>query len=582
MDTNKSFIDPLDSIINKFTSSQSSDKPETKEATTDSTIIPVVEEATTVEETTNEEMDYGDSRTLEEIEREDRENMLRAAAEKKKELESIKESDNTFTPPNERDEQYQKEAIGFQTDTISIVTDLIKSIIKSEGLPPGCVPEESRIGVMGELVQEYQLAGEITDKFTSLIVNNWVPYESGDTINDRSVSYDELDDSNDEPLVFGSPLNINITVQPDTPVTINVDESLIGEKTKTSEVNIYIHEVSEKDMECITVVENSWDQSVIVPYETGISDTPITLTYTPYRCSMKSMNWHDFVKLSASIDSDSMSDAELKYWSVIYKQMKNVSIGEFKSFEDFMKSTRYGDREILWWALLVATADDTETISLPCANTLCEHTITVDYHPRELIHIDDDLIPKWYRDASTLSGSLAKNLFADVMKKHKMYKLPDSGIIVEVDEPTAWEYIQEKIPLLDKMYREYKPEGSFKDLDVRDQSMIEFEYLMSNAIYIRSMRIIKDGKAYVYTNWEAIRKIIEISIGTDDSAILFAIIRDMKNDSMNPVSFKIENVICPKCGHNHKVVKIEDIANQLLFRVARRLANINIKLMPLD
>ena len=435
---------------------------------------------------------------------------------------------------------------------------------------------------MGELVQEYQLAGEITDKFTSLIVNNWVPYESGDTINDRSVSYDELDDSNDEPLVFGSPLNINITVQPDTPVTINVDESLIGEKTKTSEVNIYIHEVSEKDMECITVVENSWDQSVIVPHETGISDTPITLTYTPYRCSMKSMNWHDFVKLSASIDSDSMSDAELKYWSVIYKQMKNVSIGEFKSFEDFMKSTRYGDREILWWALLVATADDTETISLPCANTLCEHTITVDYHPRELIHIDENLMPKWYRDASTLSGSLAKNLFADVMKKHKMYKLPDSGIIVEVDEPTAWEYIQEKIPLLDKMYREYKPEGSFKDLDVRDQSMIEFEYLMSNAIYIRSMRIIKDGKAYVYTNWEAIRKIIEISIGTDDSAILFAIIRDMKNDSMNPVSFKIENVICPKCGHNHKVVKIEDIANQLLFRVARRLANINIKLMPLD
>ena len=177
MDTNKSFIDPLDSIINKFTSSQSSDKPETKEATTDSTIIPVVEEATTVEETTNEEMDYGDSRTLEEIEREDRENMLRAAAEKKKELESIKESDNTFTPPNERDEQYQKEVIGFQADTISIVTDLIKSIIKSEGLPPGCVPEESRIGVMGELVQEYQLSGEITDKFTSLIKDNWVPYE---------------------------------------------------------------------------------------------------------------------------------------------------------------------------------------------------------------------------------------------------------------------------------------------------------------------------------------------------------------------------------------------------------------------
>ena len=77
MDTNKSFIDPLDSIINKFTSSQSSDKPETKEATTDSTIIPVVEEATTVEETTNEETDYGDSRTLEEIEREDREDERR-------------------------------------------------------------------------------------------------------------------------------------------------------------------------------------------------------------------------------------------------------------------------------------------------------------------------------------------------------------------------------------------------------------------------------------------------------------------------------------------------------------------------
>ena len=57
------------------------------------------------------------------------------------------------------------------------VTEMVKSVIESEGLPHGCVPDEIRRHVMGELVQEYQLSGEITDKFTSLIKDSWVPYE---------------------------------------------------------------------------------------------------------------------------------------------------------------------------------------------------------------------------------------------------------------------------------------------------------------------------------------------------------------------------------------------------------------------
>ena len=64
-----------------------------------------------------------------------------------------------------------------ESHTHEVVTEMIKSVIKSEGLPHGCVPDEIRRHVMGELVQEYQLSGEITDKFTSLIKDNWVPYE---------------------------------------------------------------------------------------------------------------------------------------------------------------------------------------------------------------------------------------------------------------------------------------------------------------------------------------------------------------------------------------------------------------------
>ena len=105
-------------------------------------------------------------------------------------------------------------------------------------------------------------------------------------------------------------------------------------------VDILVKEVSEKELKMANIIENSNIKGIISKYDSGINDVPLTLPLSGYRCVMRSINWWDFIKLTAP-SSNSPVDNELKKWSVLYDHMKNVSIGEFTDLEDFMKKTKY-------------------------------------------------------------------------------------------------------------------------------------------------------------------------------------------------------------------------------------------------
>lgn len=560
-----------------------------------------------------EEINYGDNDLADEIAAEEAadEEARRIAASDMMSKIDEKNARKPFMPPDEKDMTYHDEAIGFQSEKISIVSGMVNKVVAkyrlvSGGIPDMPVPELNvmgRMAVMGELVDIYHNSGEkITAEFEDTILKNWIMPDNTlaiNNINDAGVVVDktimntasteqtqstETLQKYDVKLTQEKPV-ININVEPNTPVTINVDESIIPDITKSNQIDIHVREVSEQELLKTTIVENSNQEGIINVYDSGINDVPLTLPLSGYRCVMRPINWFDFIKLTAPT-SQNGSDNELKKWSVIYEHMKNPSIGEFENFEDFMKKTKYQDRELLMWGLLVATADDEETLSITCGNPKCKHQIKVKYSPRTIVHVDEENIPEWYNASHDAAvGHDAYKIWESVNGKRKRYRLPNTGIIAEINEPSAYEFVTKKLPLIQELYQRYRPEGNMTDLDPRDPSMAEFDYLSTNALFVSALTIVRNEqnghKEYRFTNWEDIEKIITTALDAGDSGILLKIIEQSRNN-VSPISFRVEDINCPMCGKHEEYIPINDIGNSLLFQVSRRLSNTEINLIEMD
>lgn len=570
----------------------------------------VVPEVTKVEPITFDDDDieddiYGDNDLANEIEEED------AIAEQQRIATAVENAENraktevakTTMAPDPYDKRYQNDAIGYQSEKLSTVSLMVQKVVAkhklfSGGIPENPVPELGvlgRMAVMGELIDIYHRSGEkITREFEDMVLSNWLMPDNtlasshlseDGTLNNTAAGVTSIDTTNENVEKKEDAPTINITVEKNNPVTVNVDEEMIKRATLSKEINVHVKEVCEKDLLRTVIVENSNQEGIITKYDSGINDVPVTLPMSGYRCVLRPINYFDFIKLTAPT-SQNAADTELKRWSVIYDHIKNPSIGDFENFEDFMKKTKYQDREILMWAVLVATADEEEGLDITCGNPKCRNHVKLKYDPRTIIHIDQDKIPEWYIPAyEAAPGEEAIKVWENANKRRKRYRLPNTGIIAEINEPSAYDFVTNKLPLLNEIFKRYRPDTVMSEQDMNDPSMAEFDYLSSNALFVSALTIVREEngkkKEYRYTNWDDIERIITESLDSEDSAILIKLIQQDRNNR-NPVSFRVENVTCPKCGRHDEFIPINDIGNSLLFQLSRRLENTQVNLIEMD
>ena len=571
------FIDPLQQVLDKYRAAAGEQPIATKSS--DEQPQPIDREEST------EDM-YGDNDLAQDIAREDairEQERLDRIAEMRTNVDS-----DVMMPPDPHDMNYHKEAIAYQGEKLEIVTRMIQNVIHKYELVGG-IPEEIKMQVMGELIDIYHRTGEqISEEFEQTILKHWQTPPAANVMSDqRREQTQPVNMTDDQEQQQTSPQipvpTININVEAGTPVTVNVDDSIVPNFTRSNEVNIHVKELTPMTLEAMTIIENSPRPNVIKPYDSGLHDVPVTLPLSGYRCVMRPINYFGFIQLTTPMSGNN-SENELRKWSVIYKHMKNVSIGEFADFEDFLKKTKYQDRELLMWALLVATADEEETISFPCNNDKCGRMNTVKYHPREIVHLDPELIPEHYNRTHSVSvGDEALEHFHAVSGKRTMYRLEESDLYVEINEPSAYEFINEKLELVQNLYKRYRPnEEDMTNFDVNDPTMIEFDYLSANAMFVSAFVKIDNQTNppthYRYTNWDTdIERIITEDLGTEDSATLLKLIEHARSN-VTPASFYIPNVVCPHCGHKENLV-IGDIGNTLLLQMSRRLGSTKINLI---
>lgn len=597
-ETNK-FIDPLDALIEKQKRALAGESV-VDEAPTETPVentqapveTPVEAPAAPVAEPEAEadEIDYGENDIQNQIKQEEAAEAESRRIAQEEALAAKEEAKKKFIATNPHDPQYYVDAIDYQTEKLAIVTEMVQTVIKKHNLAPGEIPVSDaegkplRIKIMGELVDIYHKNdGKITPEFERLILSNWVEFTPEETKTPAPVQKAAAQPLTPAPTEPDT-RDVNLVLDAKDKVNVSIDESFaekLGEINRTKVINVHLREVTDEELTYEKIIENSQMPGLIKPYDSGINDVPVTLPMSGYRCVMRSINWFDFLRLTAPT-SQNPSDTELRKWSVIYKHIKNCSIGTFTDFNDFLKKTKYQDKEILMWALLVATGNEEEVLEMTCPNEKCKHKIKIPYSPREILKIDEEKCPAYYTDVYQAAiGPEAVELWRKVAGKRRRYTLPHTGIIVELNEPSAAEFITEKIPLMDRLYHRYRPNNELSEFDTEDMQMVEFEYLSANALYISAMTIVRDGKEYRFTNWDDIETIITTALDADDSGILLKLIEKVRGD-VSPASFYLSDITCPSCGHIEKKVNIDDIANTLLFQVSRRLANTEINLIEMD
>lgn len=560
------FVDPIDEILARH-NGESNKVTEEQPA--------VVEETADVENTSEPEseydplfdINYGDTDLDEEIKAEEDAEHQQRQAEFDAMMQSKEENAPDEAPPISLDPQVQKEGIDFQANNVAIVTTMVNKVVAKHHLIAGGIPDEKRRQVMGELIFLYQKDGDvITPEFEQLILSNWEGNEVAEQPQDNSNAEEtEVEEKREAPVV-------NINVPTNTPVTVNIDDSIMMEQSTEKVVNIVVHEVSETELRSANIIENTMMEGIITPYNTGKTDIPMTLPLSVYRADIRGLTMFEMIQLNA-IGNGNEDDAELKLWSMLYKLTRNASIGEFKTFDDFLKATAYADMNAILWGAYVATADDEVTIIVNCGNQKCRAEIPVKFAPRSIIHVDEENIPDYYEKTHMVApGKAALEHWQEIHGRHKLYELPDSKILVELSNLSAYERLNEKQKALDELWLMYNPEDYNHEKQIDPSVQDEYNFSAGCIIAIKSMTINKNGKSYRFTNWKDILNIIKISISNTDFIRLSDII-NKRGNIQSPLKFTIDIPDCPKCGFHHQPLNAERAMRALFFQLQNQSAN---------
>lgn len=599
---NPSDIDPLDQLLER--QKKATAKPEA-----DNTTVPQ----------NADDDEYGINDADREIAEED---AAREAAEAER-IAALRAQQEAATevamPPQSLDPDYQREAVGHQVTVFEEVSRLVGVISEKHQLE-GCLDysDDHELGpndpmnpkrrqIIGDLIELYQLNptdAEYSPEFEQYVLDNWrysKPVQK-EAKQEAEQDADEPAEAIEESRSIAPDVQVNITAQSGTPVEVNIDKDLLEETgvdvsiERTRTINVTVTEVDEQQLLASpAIVRNSQKDGVITPYDSDSCDVPLALPLSAYRCVLKPVNYAEFMRLGNAPTSGNPADIDRRSWTIIYDHVKNVSIGEFKDFEDFLKKTRYGDQQLLLWGILLGAGsmmgtEGDDQITVLCRNEDCNEPQVIKYTPQSIIHVNDEAAKKlkWDITQNVPAGPAAVKHYNEMNSTVHRYRLPKrdgtpSKFIIEIDErPTAWDFLNKRYPLMDTLREQYMKEDMTEDDLRRDP---EYGYMMLHALYVTAISIVVNengkDKEYRYDTWEKIQKIISTSLDMYESNVLFQLVNKVAQENINPIEFYFDGYDCKKCGRHEDRIVISDIGQTLLFRLSRRLQSTTINLTQL-
>lgn len=364
-------------------------------------------------------------------------------------------------------------------------------------------------------------------------------------------------------------------------VEILIDKTGLGgdfflteeEKNKVSEAEtIRINEVRILDLATIKAKRSSVSfQDHIKEFNINGSRTTICFPASGFKAQMKGLSYGEYADIALSMENVKF-DQYYKRLSIIYNHMTNISRGDFKDFEDFLKHFSYTDISLALYGLYISTEKEIQEIPLKCGNKKCNKTFNWEYNTRNILRLErcaDKFLKKMEEVATAKPSDYDKIAENAAVNNSKYVELPDSKVVCEMGVASAYDFLYNFIPLMN--------EETFKDAFGNDASQV----YMDNVLLLTSVRSVDvpDGEGgYIHcTGYKDILDAIYY-IGPNDIKYLAA--QTAKIQSMWEVTYSLGDTKCPHCG---AVTKNLDVSmDDLVFQTYNRLMSTEIELSKIQ
>ena len=273
------------------------------------------------------------------------------------------------------------------------------------------IPEEAEYTGPGAVVDKKEfLAGKAQREGIS--TNNIRPETIAGAkqwLNEADQQIAELKKKQAEAIANGATPPVN---GPQTVVNIYLDKAQVGMLTLTPEQQkkveiaskIVLNETNELKFRSIKIRRSELDdadkererKNTIIKKAFDRSLAPFVALSSGYLGKMSHCSVAEVVKLGTQIEAGRSLTSELERWQLLYDKMKYCSIGNFETFDDFLKNTAYDDYANLQFAVIVASFPENTTFTFTCPtcgnrfnvtvkNTELLRTERVDEHMSELL-----------------------------------------------------------------------------------------------------------------------------------------------------------------------------------------------------
>ena len=334
---------------------------------------------------------------------------------------------------------------------------------------------------------------------------------------------------------------------------------------------IRLVEVTNKELQSIKIKKtiSKSDEFDVIKKTFDKSLSPVIALASGYTGKMGNVSAAEAIRLIQRPGKDT-ANSILEKWSLIYDKLKDVSIGAFESFDDFISRTAFIDYNAFLYAILCSSYPESDSVTFNCVSESCKKNnpqFVVEYDNKNLIRTDligepqklvmGDII----ENAAFLDKAKEIAEKAPVNKINRMMLNDNSRIIVDVYLPSVKEEVE----------RLFSKIEDNEDLtkDKNRQALLIGHNLKS--IFIPDLDS-DDGSGDVeYYEVTGIENIVETVNKLNENQL--RLITSYIDKVMNPytIQFGLKEVVCPHCHRNYGEYSMD--LDQVLFqRVQQRVA----------
>lgn len=275
-----------------------------------------------------------------------------------------------------------------------------------------------------------------------------------------------------------------------------------------------------------------------------------------YAASMTSLDNRELQRLNE--DDVDLYTTNKKFYEMVYRHMTDISIGKI-SFEQFIRNTTTFDFPTLVYGIYCQTFPFKNKYNLRCTSDKCGKLVTLELDNNELVYVPGKEQETVERVKELLPGI---KTIKD-MKEHSLIhttnriSVPNTEYIFDIRIPSIYNELEEVTKHANKETINEFGESIF----------IIAPYI--HVMYIPNIKILKETGKLIYfkvTDRYEIMQALKSSITFDDLSILIKNIGDFI--TKYTINYKIQNIICPHCGHEigDRTIDIQDF----LFRTIER------------